>query len=246
MKKAAAITVTGPEFREIVLSKYGRDLDGRICNAFYSPCVEPYVEGDRVAARHRIDVFLGSRTDQKLVMIGHNGFSQNQHLKILSSLAHIPEKAREKWFLIIPMGYGSDEVYRSEVETRMKQIGSGVVIHHFLSDEKLVDLRLATDVLIYTPISDAFSATVSQALAAGSTIILGSWLPYKLRLRAGFRYLEIDSPDEAGAALLEVVDAHESWQETCASNRQISRDFFDAIRVGTEWAQIYRKSMALS
>lgn len=106
-----------------------------------------------------------------------------------------------------------------------------------------MNLRLPTEVLVYAPVSDAFSGSVSQALACGTVAIIGSWPPYKARARAGFKYHEIDSPSDAGECLGKVIENLEIESLQSSGNRQLSLDFFSAQRIGTQWVGVYESAI---
>src|SRR5690606_20863873 len=109
--------------------------------------------------------------------------------------------------------------HRKAVSTLVADSGvEGIVLEDFLSEDQMSQLRLATDILVYAPVSDAFSASVSQSLAAGNVVIVGAWLPYKTRQRAGFYYHEIDQVSLAGIALESVIENLPFEREKCEKN----------------------------
>lgn len=243
LRKASAITVSGPEFREVVLAKYGRDLAPKIHDTYFNPGVADFVAGNREEASMRVRESRGISKSSIVVCIGHNGHPEGQHLELIRSLGDLNESMRDSLFVVVPMGYGGSPVYREKVEKALRDIGvAGTAIGEYLSDQELRDLRLATDILVYAPVSDAFSGSVSQALAAGAVAVLGSWLPYKARLRAGFAYHEIDCPAEAGAAVEMLLKDWPAARQRCAHNRNLSGEFFDPVRIGREWAKVYEKA----
>lgn len=244
LRRASAITVTGPEFKEIILSKYGRDLAPKIHNTFFDPALGDLPVLDRISKSDELRSQWGVRPDQLILCLAHNGFKQNQHLELLHSLSSMPEELKKRIYIIAPMTYGGNLTYQDEVSLAMKAAGiSGRLICDFMTDEELYRLRLATDILLYAPISDAFSASVSQALAAGSVAILGSWLPYKARIRAGFRYHEIDATSDAAACLQSILLDWENVQLTTKNNRPLSAEFFSQARMGQQWIQAYEAAI---
>jgi len=244
LRRASAITVTGPEFKEIVLSKYGRELEPKIYNTFFDPGVKAFASGNRERASQRFRIKWSIPDRSRIISIGHSGTPTNQHLKLLNSIRLTRESLNESLFFVVPMTYGASREYQEDVRAYMKEAGlQGIVFEAFLPDSEVLDMRLATDILIYAPVSDAFSGSVSQALAAGNVVILGSWLPYKARTRAGFNYYEIDAPSEAGAALVELVRNLPAAQQVCHQNRKRSAEFFDSVNLGRAWIAAYEGAL---
>ena len=244
LRKASVITVSGPEFKEVVLSKYGRDLAPKIHFAIFDPELEsiPFAERAPAAASFREKFNVGS--NQKIVAIAHNGHPNNNHLELIESLSELSTHERGNFFCVLQMTYAVTSEYIDKVQRALDHAElKGVILTEFMSHEDLLELRLATDVLIYAPISDAFSASVTQALAAGTVVVLGSWLPYKVRTRAGFHYTEIDSTTEAGSALKRILVDWEQEKSFALPNRVLSSQFFNRERLGQAWCAAYEAAL---
>lgn len=240
--RAKAITVSSPEFREIVLAKYGQHLREKIVITQFSPTLEEVFSLNHQEASDNFRKRESLSTDKIIVGIAHNGHSENQHREILSGIHNLPRQIREKIHLLLPMTYGGSKEHRKSVEEQLEDSGfEYTILTEFLSEQEVGELRHAIDVFIYAPVSDAFSATVSQALAAGSECIIGSWLPYKTRIKAGFLYTEIDEPGQAGEALQDVVSTKLGDIGRQKHNRELSREFFNPEVLGKQWTNVYRK-----
>lgn len=244
LRLASAITVTGSEFKEIVLSKYGRELSSKIHETFFDPQIERFSNSSRTEASKRFRNCLSVPLGSFIVCIGHNGYPEGQHLDLIKSIAAIEKSKKDSLFFVVPMTYGASNDYQELVSQMLYEAGLfGIVLKEFLPEGELKDLRLATDILIYAPVSDAFSASVSQALAAGSAAILGSWLPYKARQRAGFEYWEIDTPAEAGQMLEHILESWPEAQFQSEPNRKLSAEFFSQERIGQQWINVYESAI---
>lgn len=244
LRKASAITVSGPEFKEVVLSKYGRDLAPKIHFAIFDPELESIPSAERAPAAASFREKFNVDSDQKIVAIAHNGHPNNNHLELIESLSELSTREKENFFCVLQMTYAGTSEYIDKVQRALNQAElEGVILTEFMSHEDLLELRLATDVLIYAPISDAFSASVTQALAAGTVVVLGSWLPYKVRTRAGFHYTEIDSTIEAGTALRRILVDWEQEKSLALPNRVLSSQFFNRERLGQGWCAAYEAAL---
>jgi len=244
LRLASGITITGNEFKEVVLSKYGRDLLPKIHEAFFNPQVEGFSDSNRSEASQRFQARWNIPTDRTIICVSHNGLSGGQHLDLIESIVTIDKNKKDSLFFVVPMTYGAGSEYQDLISRTLSKKGlPGIVLKEFLTEDELKDLRLATDILIYAPVSDAFSASVSQALAAGSVAILGSWLPYKARRRAGFKYWEIDSPGEAGQMLNEILEDWPKAKLQSEPNRKLSAEFFCQERIGQQWINVYKSAI---
>lgn len=135
----------------------------------------------------------GIPSDKTTVMIGYNGKSAQQHLKVIEAIKRIEPTLKDKMYLIFPMSYGRDEEYRNVVENAV--IATGIpyfFIDKFLSRTELVELRLATDVFIHAQITDALSNTLCETMYAGAKIINPTWIDYSELKRAKICYYEYD------------------------------------------------------
>jgi hypothetical protein len=243
-ERASAITVTGSESVGIILARYGRHLAPKIHNTYFNPDIGDYATGDREAASASVRERWNIPPDRLIVCIGHNGNPDGQHSGVIESLANLDRTARQRLFVLLPMTYGGDLAYRKQIERALGELAvDGMILEDYLSDAEMKAMRLATDVFVFAPVSDGFSSSVSQALAAGSVVILGSWLPYAMRRSAGFEYVEVDRASDAGRALGEVLRAWPEPQQTAISNRALSSEFFDPMHIGNTWHEVYESAV---
>jgi len=138
------------------------------------------------------------------------------------------------------MTYGKSEAYLRSVGELAHSLGlQFTIFDEFMTDAEAARLRLATDILVFAPVSDAFSASVSQNLMAGSVVVCGAWLPYTPRRRAGFRYWEIDQPSDLSKILRPLLARWPEPLSDCAKNPKLAEEFFDRNRLGQQWRTAY-------
>lgn len=244
LERADHITVSPAELKETVLAKYGRGLERKLSIAYMDPAIDDVVSCDVDEARSRCRDRYEVGDDQLLLCLGHNGFPENQHSLIIDSLRSLSNEHKKKIFVVVPMTYGGTLAYQERIASKLHDAGlEGTLIRDYLPNDEMVDFRLGTDIMLYGPISDAFSGTVSQALACETVVILGSWLPYKARVRAGFRYWEVDAPQDFGIELERVLFSWAASRERCKSNRELSTQFFDPEKLGHSWHEVYRRTL---
>jgi hypothetical protein len=64
-----------------------------------------------------------------------------------------------------------------------------------LSENELADLRLMSDIALNIQITDAFSSSLVEHIYAGSTLVVGKWLPYSVFSKYGIRYIAIEESE---------------------------------------------------
>ncbi|CAM3585864.1 hypothetical protein FSS13T_22800 [Flavobacterium saliperosum S13] len=245
LHRADVITCQSTEMREIILSKFGRTLYDKIqINNF--PIDESVFNG--------IDTFLisdesvvnfkkdyGFSSTKLNVAIGHNGNPQNNHLKCIAALRSFPHK--EKLHLIVNLCYALPQdqydSYKEQLHTAFKETGIDyVIIEKFFTGDELVFSRLATDVFIHVPVSDALSATLTEMMYAGSIAITGGWLPYNTLRQLGLYYHDINEFDQLSGKLEGIVAHFEDEKAQCKINASLIRDYFFRKQIVEKWAKI--------
>jgi hypothetical protein len=114
----------------------------------------------------------------------------------------------------------------------------------YMTDEEVQELRLSTDILIFAPVSDAFSATVTQAFAAESAVIAGAWLPYKTRKMTGFQYEEIHQLEKAGPMLAQLIERWDEELVKIKDNKVLVGEIFSEKAIGSGWLTAYETAIA--
>lgn len=245
LQRANVITCQSTEMREIILSKFGRTLYDKIqINNF--PIDESVFNG--------IDTFL--RSDESVVnfkkeygfsptkinvVIGHNGNPQNNHLKCIAALRSFPQK--EKLHLIVNLCYALPQdqydSYKEQLHTAFKETGIDyVIIEKFFTGDELVFSRLATDIFIHVPVSDALSATLTEMMYAGSIAITGGWLPYNTLRQLGLYYHDINEFDQLCGKLEGIVAHFEDEKTQSKNNASLIRNYFFRKQIVEKWAKI--------
>ena len=112
---------------------------------------------------------------------------------------------------------------------------SYVILEKFFVDEELSISRLASDVFIHAPISDALSGTMLELLYASNIVITGSWLPYKTFKAAHLSYFEITDFIELSEKLDSVIENFETEKELTLKNKSLVRDTFISEKLVQKW-----------
>ncbi|MCR5687794.1 MAG: hypothetical protein K6G58_07235 [Lachnospiraceae bacterium] len=238
--KADIVTLQTPELVKVFEQKMGNRYTGKVrIVRFGNPFLDDIDGMDDAKVRDFADKY-GIDTGRKVVVVGYNRTRGQQHPEVLRSLIE-NQTDRNKIFLVIPWTSGpcdDPEGYRKELEEILEDKYDYVFLTKYLSDEELVALRKATDILIQVQITDSMSASMEETLYAKGEVITGSWLPYKDLYDLGLTMWQADSAAAVGTVLGEALDSPMS-SETLEKNREVIGNRYrwkDAVH---DWIALY-------
>jgi len=198
LKKCQFITVQTVEMREQVCTKYGRHLFDKIKDLRFTINTGIYeaidtFRADKIALCEFKDK-LKLPSDKIIVALGHNGFEENNQIKMIESLQVLPKNIKEKIVFTIHLAYGSNGKFKIRLmETVAKNPDLNInIIDYFLDNFDLAKLRIITNIMIQAPISDALSGAMTEVLYAGNQVIAAAWLPYGILRRNGVKFDELE------------------------------------------------------
>lgn len=245
LNRANVITCQSLELKEIILSKFGRNLDDKIKIAIFPVDEKIYADIDLNRTQENVINTFKEKHDYSLsktnILIGHNGSPSNNHIKIIESLKTIQNK--DKMHLIVNLNYALDAHKKLEYKAKLTQLLeqskiSFVLLETFFSKEELAISRLATNVFIHMPISDALSGTMLELIYASSIVITGSWLPYKTFSNSGLNYHEVSSFDNLADKVDSIMANFKSENEIVKENKWLIQQHFFNKSIINNWAQI--------
>lgn len=149
---------------------------------------------------------FGIPKDAISVCVGYNAGPWHRHKEIIKSIAssRLLKESKTNLFLILPMTYGGHSKYIGEVERELFGM-KNVVITRFLSPSESAMLRKATDIFINVQTTDVLSGSMLEHLYAGSVVITGSWLPYKILDEMKILLFKVDKVDEVGSKIFSIL-----------------------------------------
>ena len=240
LERADVITVQSLDLREVLLSKYGRDLYPKIV-------INQFVLDRQIF--EKLDVHMGgrSRYGEKInVLVGHNASQFNRHLEIIQELSKLDEKTKSSLHLVFVFGYGiksanKRQKYKASLEAELHR---GKFAYHFIDDfidqDAMAKLRSNSDIMIHLPVSDALSAAMTESLYAGNIVITGAWLPYGPFRRNGVRYFEIESMDDLSTTFLDAIINKETIVNDLKRNREIIQSHFLSPSIPNNWYNLLK------
>jgi hypothetical protein len=246
LNRADAITVQNVELKEVILAKFGRHLKRKIhCCLFpadgdiYTRIASFCQDGDK--GRKRVRQMLKLPENRTLIGIGHNGGSADRHLEIVAELAQLPEVIKKRLFLVFPMTYIFDKAHAAKVEEATKRAGLDFyLLKDYLDRDELAALRVALDITIFMPESDAMSGTALETIYAGNTLVAGVWQPYGLYRRLGLPYVELENYGDLQRVIPTLLERRpESWASLQKIQARIQGAFLADATVPA-WVDVLR------
>ena len=208
ISKADIVTLQTPELVKVFNSKMGSSCNDKIRIVRFG---NPFLDDIDSMSSDTVSRFTGKYgidTSRTVVVMGYNRTRGQQHTAVAGSLAeHKVDCSRI--FIVIPWTSGpcdDPDAYRKEIEDILKDDYDYLFITEYLSDEELVALRKATDVLIQVQITDSMSASMEESLYAKKEVITGEWLPYKDLYDLGLKMRKASSAGDVGRVLNELLD----------------------------------------
>lgn len=244
LNNASAITIQTRELAEILYCKYGRIFANKtkiipftISTKIYE-FIDLYLKDSMKIEEFKFK--YGIPIDKKVIVVSHNAFKENNHILILEELKNLQKSVKEKIVVVLPLAYGGNPSYINELILLTSQMTDFKVIllFDYLNAEEVALFRLATDVLIQMPISDALSGAMTEVLYAENKVISGSWLPYGILKRKGIEFVQIENFHEIQNQLNILLAATEK-----SKNAEKIKSFLFPETTTPLWKNLFKKVM---
>ena len=130
---------------------------------------------------------FGMDPDSFVLCVGYSASSAQQQLPVLEALSTLPKETLEKITVVLQQTYCMDDPdyvqktrdYAAALPCKL------LVLTEFMNDVETAWLRLASDMFILPITTDAFCATLSEYIYAGSIVVRGDWLVYQQLIDMG-------------------------------------------------------------
>lgn len=189
---------------------------------------------------------FGVENDRITVMLGYSGKALHNQDKILKEIAKHAgfEQVRDKLHFILPMTRGSEESFLESLERLLKnnQCHYTMIKGKYMSDEDVVKLRKATDIIFQLSDFDGVSSSIKESLCAGTVMISGYWFAgYHVLKDMNFKYLEVKSIKEGVEKFYEVVENMEFYQDFVKNNENVGKQQFSWEYCIKNWIKVYKE-----
>jgi hypothetical protein len=227
------------------LAKYGRDLKPKIRVAKFTLDTVVFNEIELLKkngiTREVVKREMGWPINKCAIVVGHNANPHNNHMAIIQALSATKTK---DFFIVIPFTYGlappEREAYKERLTLALKtQTAEYFFLEQYLNAIDVAKLRLASDITIHLPESDALSGSITEAMYAGSVVVTGAWLPYGPFKRAGLAFYEVEEANELPSLLDKLFNSFDS-SITRHNEQKVLQNFLPEATV-LKWSEIFEE-----
>jgi len=189
---------------------------------------------------------LGIPKDAITICVGYNAGRWQRHKEVIRSIVKVKNKllrqTHHKLCLILPMTYGRDEKYVREVEEELFGCGiQRVVLHKFMNPLTSAALKTVTDIFINVQPTDVLSGSMLEHLYAGSVVVTGSWLPYKVLEDMKIHLHRVDKVDEVGSKIYSILPYLGLWKALNEDKKESIYRLASWEHNIDSWEAIYRE-----
>ena len=234
IKRATWVTASNQQTLDDVCNYYGVGSGKRKLCRFGLSVLD---EIDRIEFEDvwKPSVAFGIPEDAIAISVGYNAATIQNHVQILDELSVCREQLPK--FIICFQFHGQRTTYVAEIISETERYGLPYTIIDSLDDRSLAIYRKRIDICIQLQKTDQFSGAMQEHLYAGSRVITGTWLPYKVLDDAGADYCRLHAISELHKVLPEIVD----WQPDMR-NKEIIKSISSWEKTVRSWHDLYRSA----
>jgi glycosyltransferase involved in cell wall biosynthesis len=178
---------------------------------------------------------------KKIITIGYNASPSQQHFKIIGAISNLKSYLKEEIHVFVPLTYGGDNEYKSRLKLELETAGvTSTVFESKLDEKELALLRCASDIVINIQVSDAFSASLSESIAAGKLLIVGDWLPYDLYDKWEIKLIRT-SEEKLVENIESAINLYDSWSDIGDKNSSVIVDKLSWPACLKTWEKVYKE-----
>ena len=184
---------------------------------------------------------IGFPEAKKIVCLGTNASSNQNHDKILDALFQDPIPSENEVHFLVPLGYPKNatryiEALKAKVPEQWKPFFT--FDDSFYSGKSLATYRACVDVLIQLQTTDQFSGAMQEVMASGGDVITASWLPYELLREKKVHFYQIDDFSAISNTLNQVL-LHPINSDAARHNSLVINSLSHWDEVILEWVALY-------
>lgn len=185
---------------------------------------------------------LGLDTKKLAISIGYNLSPAQQHLAILSQFENSEVKSlKDKIQLILPITYGGTYKYKNQLLKYLKQLPFDYTVYDtFLTNDKVAQIRKASDIMIQLQKTDQFSGSMQEHLFARNVVITGSWLPYQTIKEYGAWFLEVEEVEELSKVIPDLINNFQKYEQKTINNPQSISELSSWEKNIINWINLYK------
>ena len=248
IERAEIITIHTDELRTILLSKYGWKLKTKVYTSIFG-CHDNRLNLIDQLKKDKVEL---SKIKRKynlpdeciLIQIGYSGSATHNHIDAIAALNKLEMKSLDKEVvLIVPTTYNTDSKYSQLLDKTLAESKHRAVrINKYMTDIEVLALALLCDVFINVRDMDALNNSMMEALYAGSIVIVGAWLPYRILKRNGVIYWEVDRISEIATTIEKAYSSSDDIKKEVSGNKVVVRSQFTLNKNINKWIKYFEKN----
>jgi len=236
LQNAQKISIQSDKLKQKLIAKHTYLDKEKIEICLYPPAQEIYS-----AIELQKDTLI--RADKIQIQIAYNGSTNQNHIAIIKQIDALDSALKSQIELILPFTYGTNEAYKEEVLDALKVADLEYkMIDSFLEFDELAKMKVRTDVFIHLPKTDAFSASMTEALFAGNILITGSWLPYDKLKSNQIHYHDISAIEELPTKLQFIIAQIDKEKKSSESNAAKVRGLLNYDMLVNNWVNFFESA----
>jgi glycosyltransferase involved in cell wall biosynthesis len=178
--------------------------------------------------------------DKIIVTCGHNAIQAHQHLKLIECLKGIKQEIKDRVVFVFPMTYPSNRVeYINQVRQKLEKFRLPyVIITDFMDFRLMAQYAQISDIMIHVQTTDQLSSTMLEEMYAGSIVITGDWLPYKILHDRNLFFLDANSIQDAVDKMEDVISNIKIYKQKCVANKEIIWKYHSWDSLVSKWYEL--------
>lgn len=197
------VTTNNPEIRDKLVRRFPGVADKLRIVRFGLASVDLIPELRNIESEDDMRRRLGVPLAKTVVTLGYNGMKQQQHGMMINAIAALPSALKARLFVFVPMTYPDDKPYQDEIEVMLASVGVEFCVLRGIRDlAEICRVRLVSDYAINVQTTDSLSGSIQEQMLAGTRMIIGDWLPYKVFEEMGVPVQKVCDAASITAALI--------------------------------------------
>jgi glycosyltransferase involved in cell wall biosynthesis len=233
------ITVNNPEILREIVAYYPSISDRARVVPFGLRSLDVITALQQSESQEETRKKLDLPLEKLIVACGHNAIPEQRHTMMIEAFAPLSPTAKSRLFALIPMTYPDDQAYREQMRRSLEATNVEYrILDEKMSIEDVCRVRIASDFVVNIQTTDSLSASIQEHIFAGSSMIVGKWLPYNIFEKWGAQLHKVESVNDIAAALEKAARGAEIGRRTRSCADRIY-DYSSWSANARRWLQLY-------
>ena len=161
-------------------------------------------------------------------------------MKLIECLKGIKQEIKDRVVFVFPMTYPSNRVeYINQVRQKLEKFRLPyVIITDFMDFRLMAQYAQISDIMIHVQTTDQLSSTMLEEMYAGSIVITGDWLPYKILHDRNLFFLDANSIQDAVNKMEDVISNIKIYKQKCVANKEIIWKYHSWDSLVSKWYEL--------